>query len=584
MSRIAWSRCSGEEIESVVAMFISGDYPVAERITPSKGDGGIDVLVKTDRTLVYQVKKFTGPLTSSQKAQIEGSIDSLRTDPRVKDLQVDEWHLVMPWDATLETKKWVTDYATERGLPEPVWDGLTRCDLWASKYPYIVDYYLEGNSERIREMALSFVQGAGLKNIRDEDIENRNIADFSDQLRETVAILNREDPFYGYGIHVEPQFKIPDKEDVSRALRQVKPGVIVSTIMSDGRISVQVDVYAKNTVAMQLNPLKFQVRMTAKPESKEATAIQNFKKFGTPLELPSGVSGSSTLPGGLGGEFDNASVVVFPTSDVPEEDLELRLVIFDPEDRQIDSLVLHREYTTTGISADDQGPRGVESRLTDDHGILEVLFRLDVDEQTQGTTITVRDPQGRLAIDVLPVLRFYQKFRAPNASAIAPRFGPIPEHRDQLLAREGSIADLWVDVAEALKLIQNHTTRRLRFPDLHQVEERSIHALLRAGRLLQGQTLTESVTHAATPHDPTISEEIQTITLFAPWKIEFEDWSVDLGYLVNAFSGSLDERDQELESGRWDIWNVDEGNVVVRAASAEELKALPDMPVLGNES
>jgi len=100
MSRIEWTRYNGDDNESVVAMFISGDYPAAERINPSIGDGCIDVLVKTDKTRVYQMKKFAGPLSTSQANQVKKSVDRLCTDPRVKDLQVDEWHLVMPWDAT----------------------------------------------------------------------------------------------------------------------------------------------------------------------------------------------------------------------------------------------------------------------------------------------------------------------------------------------------------------------------------------------------------------------------------------------------------------------------------------------------
>ncbi|WP_248761450.1 hypothetical protein [Pseudarthrobacter sp. SSS035] len=584
MSRIEWTRYNGDDIESVVAMFISGDYPAAERINPSVGDGGIDVLVKTDKTRVYQVKKFTGPLSTSQANQVKKSVDRLCTDPRVKDLQVDEWHLVMPWDATLETKKWVMEYVTGKGLPEPIWDGLTQCDFWASKYPHVVDYYLGGSADRIREMALSIVQGLRLKNIREEDVQSRDVAGFADELKETVAVLSREDPFYSYGIQVEPQFKTPDKEDVRAALTNIKPGVVLSTLMGDGHVSVRVDVYVKNQVALQLNPLKINVVMTAAPESEEATAIQNFRKFGSPMELSNGASGSSAFPGGLGGEFENASVTVLPASDNAEGERELRLVLFDTEDRQIDSLVIHREYTTTGIPTEGQGPRGMESRLTDHNGILEVLLRLDVDEQTSKMATMAHPPHGKLAVDVLPVLRFYQKLKAPNTLTAAPRFGPISDVRQPLMERDGSIADLWVDVAEALNLIQEHTAHRLRFPDLEHVEEKLIREVLRAGALLQGQTLTERMTLVATDHDPTVSDETTTLTMLVPWKIELQEGPVDLGYLAYAFSGSLRERDQELEGGRYDVWGVDGSKVLVRVLSEEEKKALPDIPILGGGS
>lgn len=581
MSRVEWTRYNGDDIESLVAMFISGDYPAAERITPSSGDGGIDVLVKTDKTRVYQVKKFSGPLAPGQVKQVKKSVDRLCADPRLKDLQIDEWHLVMPWDATLETKKWVTEYVTGKGLPEPIWDGLTQCDFWASKYPHIVDYYLRGNSERIREMALSIVQGLRLKDIREQDVQSRDIAGLADELKATVAILNREDPFYSYGIHIEPQLKTPDKDDVREALTNVRPGVVLSTLMGDGSTSVRVDVYVKNQVALQLNPLKINVVLTAKPESDEAAAIENFRKFGSPMELSAGVSGSSNFPGGLGGEFEDAGVAVRPNSPIPEREQELRLVLFDADDRQIDSQVIHREYTTTGIPTEDKGPRGMESRLTDNHGILAVVLRLDVDEQTSRMATTAHAPYGKLAVDVLPALRFYQQLKAPNTFTVAARFGPIPGLRQALTARDRNIADLWVDIATALTLIQEHTAHRLRFPDLENTEEKKILEILRAGALLQGQTVTERMTLIATDHDATVSDEIKTMTMLVPWKLELQEGPVDFGYLAYAFSGSLHERDQELEGGKYDLWSVDDSKVLVRMLSPEEQKALPDIPTLG---
>jgi hypothetical protein len=57
--------------------------------------------------------------------------------------------------------------------------------------------------------------------------------------------------------------------------------------------------------------------------------------------------------------------------------------------------------------------------------------------------------------------------------------------------------------------------------------------------------------------------------------------AVDFGYLAYAFSGSLHQRDQELEGGRYDIWSVDDGKVLVRVLSTEEQKALPGIPTLG---
>lgn len=43
--RIPWTRYSGEDIESVLATFISLEERDAIKIRPSRGDGGIDLIV-----------------------------------------------------------------------------------------------------------------------------------------------------------------------------------------------------------------------------------------------------------------------------------------------------------------------------------------------------------------------------------------------------------------------------------------------------------------------------------------------------------------------------------------------------------
>ena len=70
--RIPWSTYSGEEVEKVLATYICLENRNAERIRPSQGDRGIDLIVrKQDGIIVYQIKKFSANLTLSRKRQIE---------------------------------------------------------------------------------------------------------------------------------------------------------------------------------------------------------------------------------------------------------------------------------------------------------------------------------------------------------------------------------------------------------------------------------------------------------------------------------------------------------------------------------
>ena len=77
MHRVPWERHAGDDVEAVVAMMVNREHPDSTRITPSKGDGGIDILdslAGPDRgDVVYQVKRYARPLTNKQKKEVEKS-------------------------------------------------------------------------------------------------------------------------------------------------------------------------------------------------------------------------------------------------------------------------------------------------------------------------------------------------------------------------------------------------------------------------------------------------------------------------------------------------------------------------------
>lgn len=73
--RIPWERISGDDVETIIAVYVCRENPDAVKVRPSRGDGGIDLLHKRDDDTydVYQVKKFATNLSSGQKTQILNS-------------------------------------------------------------------------------------------------------------------------------------------------------------------------------------------------------------------------------------------------------------------------------------------------------------------------------------------------------------------------------------------------------------------------------------------------------------------------------------------------------------------------------
>ena len=94
MTRIAWERYEGNDIEAVVAMLINREHPNSVRITPSRGDGGVDILDRGAAAdggdVVYQVKRYTKPLSANQQDRVEESWSRLQSDPRWEALNVEE--------------------------------------------------------------------------------------------------------------------------------------------------------------------------------------------------------------------------------------------------------------------------------------------------------------------------------------------------------------------------------------------------------------------------------------------------------------------------------------------------------------
>lgn len=142
--RIPWERMSGEEIETIVAIYVCRTRPNAQRFRPSQGDGGIDILVENDDGTydVYQVKKFATSLRSSQKRQIAESWKAVQEYVSEHKWVLKNWYLVLPLDPTPQNKEWFDrETANDEGI-KCHWLGLTNIDAWATEMPEVYDYYM----------------------------------------------------------------------------------------------------------------------------------------------------------------------------------------------------------------------------------------------------------------------------------------------------------------------------------------------------------------------------------------------------------------------------------------------------------
>lgn len=569
VDRISWDRHSGEDVEHAVAMFLARDFPTAaENIKPSRGDGGIDILVRLDPGFaVYQVKSFGSAdqraknLTSSQKRQVEESMEALRSDPRTQGLDVRQWHLVMPLDPTLEAKKWLRETAKSKGLPEPVWHGISACDAWAAKYPDIIDYYFEGSRETIKAKAQDL-----LKIFKPDpgQVATWDPVDTLDYVQGTAETLSRQDPHYKYGVSSTP---IPEgvadiKEFISehvQAVSQYPVPMMVAARVSGPWISV-LQVHAKTSLSYALEPLEVKVSPRFGAESAHTGVWKEALVFGKPLDLPFGsVDVDLTAPGGLGGQQQGAAIRITPHAPTASSKIRARLVA--PDGSKAAELLMTQVLATTGIAQDELGPVGAYSEFHDELGAIALAVtysraadeaKINIDERA--------DMVGRAAIRVLPVAQFLANATEPNRLLVAPEYGPCneakavplpPMNSDQLERHRDILA-----VASSLAALQQFTSVELLMPSDEELQD-SFRDIQIAGHLARGHKVhIVGMREIRGPSDAFTSDRDQVRSRFS-FSIDICGTWIDLGEVDQFFTGRRCGDAQLAEDGLEECWQVE---------------------------
>lgn len=559
MGRIEWSRYSGEDIEHAIAMFIASEDQYAEKISPSRGDGGIDILVRYPRTIVYQVKGFSGPLKAGQKKQILDSMKALSADNRWSELDVDEWHLVMPWDPTPEAENWLIDQGKQLGMKGVVWDGMARCEAWAAKHHEITDYYFNGSRETVIEMADAFVERGQLRNLIPEGAD-KEIVDVRDSLSSVLDQLNRLDPHYTYGISTGPSIAtFPEAFDMLPAPQA--PESVFSTFQVVNGQLVRINVFAKSSLSTELRPISIHSSLTAVQGSPEHEAIQKSLRYGVPLHLESGVKDIEVdAPGGLSGSAAEGAIILTPSAGNLANAPELRIVEIDEGFDELGSLELDREYIGTGVP-DDDGIPGFSTRLRDRSGALDIELLTDVREEQTTTTLSMKLPQGCLVAELQAVIDFYLKMKLSRGLIVAPRFGPIPK---QLLSQLILLEPSFIDHAEKvgaflndLATIQEHVAFGVRVPSVEDISRDWIELVHRMAILLRDGAVSMPVESVRTPHESREKWSTEATPINIAFAVDIPlSGETAIFNCQYSFNGLLSGEAIETEDGLVDEWRV----------------------------
>ena len=490
MARVEWTRIEPGDIEQVIAILLCRENPAAVRVRPSRGDGGIDILVPLDgaaTVAVYQVKSFKFNLTRGQKAQAERSFRRLMDYAAVRGLRVAERYLTMPLNPTNE-KPGMAGGLHHRARPAgpvagPGLPGGTRRRLPVCHRllparrqgppaggPRITHRRAQDrHADRSPEPVSARRQGA-LEFGMEVSADPRSAA---------RCVLNEHDPHYAYDYSVETvRPEIPDQT-----------GLVAAVQESDGKRWVTIKVLARCArVAGRAAGAAQHPLITAEPGSDLERDLEAFDKYGTPFTAPAGTTDAEiTLPGGLGGTVTGGSVLIEAPAGPPEAEYDIRLQVTDPSGEVIAETLMHMQPPTTGPSGTGKRAHGTEQ-----HGAFSFEMLVDYDAQTVSHTVHLGDLTGKPPGLALPGVRLVREFRHPNGLRFAAPYGPVTHPSDSLPEGAESIEGIGViaDIIEALAVIQERTTIQLTVPDFTKLTMLEARSILHAADLIRGAAVT----------------------------------------------------------------------------------------------
>lgn len=462
--RIPWSQYSGDDIEAVIAMMINRDHPDSVRIRPSQGDGGIDILDRgkgpEGGDIVYQVKKFSSSLSSSQKSQIRQSakilLDPKNQDPRWGWINVTQWRLVVPVDPTPEDLDWFENDLLSEYKISSAWDGLTFIEQLSAKYGDVIDYYLRDGKNSVLEEVKKLFSFETLQGCA-------SASEMASKVRESLQLVDH-DPHYLYDFrfgHGEPNYHIP------------QPRYVMSKYEMDKSSSTwyAIDVIARCAESVFERPITISGTITANAGTDFSDELRKFHEYGSPIIGPQGsYSGTIDAPGEIGGKIEEASIGIYPLNPSSiSPDASLRLEILDENGNSITCVDVDRTETSQGTS-------GLRSIICDPSGSLKIEMRFELSTSTSNMEISFQISEGSPVSQVVPVSNFVKYFHYPNSIRISNRNTParfghiisIPNSHEEQGERSSSFQN---HIIELLEKIQEFSETVIKIPDFSSISQ-----------------------------------------------------------------------------------------------------------------
>lgn len=535
---VNWGSYGPMTLERVMSVLVFQDHPLTIRRTPASGDGGVDLMIPLgDDYEVKQVKGFTGRMDPGRKRQVEASLATAASDPRLPgNSAIAEWKLTVPIDPTPDEQEWFE--AMRSAAPfDCHWEGLPFWDGLAARHPYVIDYYLRDGRERIEKHAAALLDAVS------PHLAPLTAGDVAGHLARLRQLLNETDPHYRYEFETGAEFPPPSRSDVV---------MTHSRSMEDGG-HLHVHVYAKHRYSLEERPI--QGTMTIRVVDEDAgvdlrQAAEDFRKYGTGFDIPLGsVDIEMDAPSGLGGEFLGAAASLGPRRSVPTVEA-FRIRARNPDTGEASTVRMNIETST-------RGEEGFKATLVDPHGYLRIGLTMDWSGDSAGhfeLNFKSQAVVGAPVDDVLDVVRFLAGLQGPNFVELMPLHGEKVMAAAEVPWMAGRLGDQALQMVEDLHVLQTRVSDVVVIPQV--VTQQSQQQLRLAAHLLRKKTVEASqvvfevaIPEAETPEDyvEKINEAGGQVVVEHSMKVEFPGVTYDTDVLVYMIGKTI-ERASNAES------------------------------------
>ena len=376
------------------------------RVDGSGGDGGQDCYFSDDDgTDSYELKSFTGRMTQSRRRQVKRSLArAMERAPR-------SWTLVVPIDPTPPEQAWFD--SLQAGVSARLdWKGRTWLDEKLARYPDIIRYFSGAAEEVVRLLG----------KIAREDALPDDAAALAERFSGAARRLNEVDPYYQF-------------------------------VYSVGGDMTTVTAHPKYPDAPRDRPLQVSatLRFDDSPASQEVqSAFADFMTYGTRVAIPSvHVEGLVVdAPGGLGGEFSGAELVLdgaFEPAPEAAETIVLRMPPHPPI----------RHTVRLRVTERSRGPAGGFRLISrDSSNLLTLDLRVDVARHSYQAHLAYHYLPDVLPQDAVPILRLCAALAGGEQMAFADPSGNVFGTASGVFD-PADWPEIYIQCAEKLAEVQN---------------------------------------------------------------------------------------------------------------------------------